>query len=130
VSGGRTSDEKIPRAWIVLNQSGKRRGEAASVEALKAWTQESLAKYKWLRGGIEVIDEVIFSLSFRRFDPFHQFLTLDPQEPDWEGIEEGPARSVRTSSATIQEQVVKEVNKSTELSRSWPMHDLELYCGK
>ena len=66
VSGGRTSDEKVPRAWVVLSAVGKQENEAATVEALHAWIKENLSPYKWLRGGIEVINEVClydFSLS-------------------------------------------------------------------
>jgi len=58
VSGGRTSDEKVPRAWVVLSEEGRRRGEAETIQALIAWTQGNLTKYKWLRGGIEVVDEI------------------------------------------------------------------------
>lgn len=58
VSGGRTSDEKVPRAWIVLSDEGRRWGEQAVIQALHSWIQKSLSKYKWLRGGIEVVDEV------------------------------------------------------------------------
>jgi hypothetical protein len=58
VSGGRTSDEKVPRAWIVLSSAGKKKGAPAVIKALEAWHQESLSKYKWLRGGIEVVKEV------------------------------------------------------------------------
>ncbi|TFK68984.1 acetyl-CoA synthetase-like protein [Pluteus cervinus] len=58
VSGGRTSDEKVPRAWIVLSESGKKRGTSEVVKALEAWHQENLSKYKWLRGGIEVVREI------------------------------------------------------------------------
>ncbi|KAI0632176.1 acetyl-CoA synthetase-like protein [Trametes polyzona] len=58
VSGGRTSDEKVPRAWIVLSDEGKRMGSDAVVQALHAWIQKTLSKYKWLRGGIEVVDEI------------------------------------------------------------------------
>ena len=58
VSGGRTSDEKIPRAWVVLSEAGKRRGPKAVVNALDAWTRRNLSKYKWLRGGFEIVDEV------------------------------------------------------------------------
>ncbi|KAI1789578.1 acetyl-CoA synthetase-like protein [Ganoderma leucocontextum] len=58
VSGGRTSDEKVPRAWIVLSDEGWGRGEKAVVQALHSWIQKSLSKYKWLRGGIEVVDEI------------------------------------------------------------------------
>ncbi|KAI0372226.1 acetyl-CoA synthetase-like protein [Pilatotrama ljubarskyi] len=58
VSGGRTSDEKVPRAWIVLSDEGQRRGEKEVVQALHTWIQKNLSKYKWLRGGIEVVDEI------------------------------------------------------------------------
>ena len=58
VTGGRTSDERVPRAWVVLSDEGRRRGEKIVVQALHSWIQKSLSKYKWLRGGIEVVDEV------------------------------------------------------------------------
>jgi hypothetical protein len=58
VSGGRTSDEKIPRAWVVLSRAGKRRGGSATIKALDEWSQRSLAKQKWLRGGFEIVSEV------------------------------------------------------------------------
>jgi acyl-CoA synthetase (AMP-forming)/AMP-acid ligase II len=58
VSGGRTSDEKVPRAWVVLSDAGKRRGVAATVKALEEWCGQNLAKQKRLRGGIEVVAEV------------------------------------------------------------------------
>jgi len=58
VSGGRTSDEKVPRAWIVLSQAGKRKGAAATIKALEEWSRQNLTKQKWLRGGFEVVVEV------------------------------------------------------------------------
>ncbi|KAF8215206.1 hypothetical protein K438DRAFT_1800875 [Mycena galopus ATCC 62051] len=58
VSGGRTADEKVPRAWIVLSPAGTKKGEAAVKEALERWHRESLSRYKWLRGGIEVVAEI------------------------------------------------------------------------
>jgi acyl-CoA synthetase (AMP-forming)/AMP-acid ligase II len=58
VSGGRTSDEKVPRAWIVLSPAGKKRGVAVVVRELNAWHQKNLSKYKWLRGGIQVVDQI------------------------------------------------------------------------
>ncbi len=60
VSGGRTSDEKIPRAWVVLSIAGKKLGKDSVVKILNAWHKDSLSRYKHLRGGIEVIDEVSF----------------------------------------------------------------------
>ncbi|PCH40151.1 amp dependent CoA ligase [Wolfiporia cocos MD-104 SS10] len=58
VSGGRTSDEKVPCAWVVLSEEGQRKGAQAVVQELDAWTKGNLSKYKWLRGGIEVVDEI------------------------------------------------------------------------
>ncbi|KAJ7169220.1 hypothetical protein C8R43DRAFT_1155725 [Mycena crocata] len=58
VSGGRTADEKVPRAWIVLSSSGKKKGAPAVIQALETWHKASLSKYKWLRGGIEVVHEI------------------------------------------------------------------------
>ncbi|KAF8625992.1 hypothetical protein AX17_006716 [Amanita inopinata Kibby_2008] len=58
VSGGRTSDEKVPRAWVVLSDVGKKLGAATVTKELELWHQENLSKYKWLRGGIEVVKEV------------------------------------------------------------------------
>ncbi|KAI0766417.1 acetyl-CoA synthetase-like protein [Trametes elegans] len=58
VSGGRTSDEKVPHAWVVLSIEGNRRGEREVVRALHGWIQQNLSKYKWLRGGIEVVTEI------------------------------------------------------------------------
>lgn len=58
VSGGRTSDEKVPRAWVVLSHEGKKVGEKAVIETLDTWQKESLSTYKRLRGGIAVVKEV------------------------------------------------------------------------
>ena len=61
VSGGRTADEKIPRAWIVLSEAGKKRGSTIVIKVLDAWTRKNLSRFKWLRGGIEVVSEVCSS---------------------------------------------------------------------
>ncbi|RXW14327.1 hypothetical protein EST38_g11522 [Candolleomyces aberdarensis] len=58
VSGGRTSDEKVPRAWIVLSGSGKKLGTKETIKALDKWIQGSLSKYKWVRGGFEIVDQI------------------------------------------------------------------------
>ncbi|KII90717.1 hypothetical protein PLICRDRAFT_174091 [Plicaturopsis crispa FD-325 SS-3] len=58
VSGGRTSDEKVPRAWIVLSPAGKAHGGANVIKVLDAWSKKNLSKYKWLRGGFEIVDEI------------------------------------------------------------------------
>ncbi|PFH48612.1 hypothetical protein AMATHDRAFT_49386 [Amanita thiersii Skay4041] len=57
VSGGRTSDEKVPRAWVILSESGKKMGASGVVKELEKWHRENLSRYKWLRGGIEVVKE-------------------------------------------------------------------------
>lgn len=62
VSGGRTNDEKIPRAWVVLSATGKDSkkgwGKEKVIKELDRWHKANLSKYKWLRGGIEVVDEI------------------------------------------------------------------------
>ncbi|KAG1739566.1 hypothetical protein EDB19DRAFT_1895468 [Suillus lakei] len=58
VSGGRTSDERIPRAWVVLSPAGATLGEKEVVTRLHAWVQERLSRYKWLRGGIEIVETI------------------------------------------------------------------------
>ncbi|KAG2033462.1 hypothetical protein BDR03DRAFT_1002101 [Suillus americanus] len=58
VSGGRTSDERIPRAWIVLSPAGTALGEKEVVIRLNAWVQERLSRYKWLRGGIGIVETI------------------------------------------------------------------------
>ncbi|KAJ7594633.1 hypothetical protein C8J56DRAFT_927244 [Mycena floridula] len=58
VSGGRTDDEKVPRAWVVLSPAGKKLGATGVIKELETWHQENLSKYKWLRGGIEIVKEI------------------------------------------------------------------------
>ncbi|KAL1714063.1 hypothetical protein EV715DRAFT_295507 [Schizophyllum commune] len=82
---GRTSDERVPRAWVVLGGvggggkeggggNGKEGGEEGGEEdraavvaaldthriiaALHTWTRARLSRHKWLRGGIEVVGEI------------------------------------------------------------------------
>ncbi len=62
VPGGRIDDENVPRAWIVLSEEGKILGPSAVIQELDAWHQSNLSRYKWLRGGIEVVDEVCTDL--------------------------------------------------------------------
>jgi len=58
VIGGRTNDERIPRAWVVLSEEGKKLGASAVIKELETWHQNNLSRYKWLRGGIEVTNEI------------------------------------------------------------------------
>ena len=57
VSGGRTSDEKIPRAWLVLSEAGRRLGAEKTIRVLDTWVKQNLSKYKWVRGGYEITDQ-------------------------------------------------------------------------
>jgi hypothetical protein len=56
VSGGRTSDERIPRAWVVLSSTGAALGDKEVVAQLVGWVEEQLSRYKWLRGGIGIVE--------------------------------------------------------------------------
>jgi acyl-CoA synthetase (AMP-forming)/AMP-acid ligase II len=58
VPGARLSDERVPRAWVVLSPAGEQIGKAEVVRLLDEWSRERLSKYKWLRGGIEIVNEV------------------------------------------------------------------------
>ncbi|KAG1732417.1 uncharacterized protein EDB91DRAFT_1349080 [Suillus paluster] len=58
VSGGRTSDERIPHAWIVLSPAGMALGKKEVVAQLDTWVQERLSRYKWLRGGIKIVETI------------------------------------------------------------------------
>jgi len=58
VSGGRISDEKLPRAWVVLSESGRKMGTKKVQQELVTWHQENLSRYKWLRGGIEFVNHI------------------------------------------------------------------------
>jgi len=74
VSGGRTDDEKVPRAWIVLSKEGEALGASETIRELEAWHQTNLSRYKWLRGGIEVVSEA----SFKCAELTHYLLDLIP----------------------------------------------------
>ncbi|KAK7030859.1 hypothetical protein VNI00_013968 [Paramarasmius palmivorus] len=50
--------EKVPRAWVVLSAEGKRIGPTRTIEELNGWHKEALSRYKWLRGGFQVLDEL------------------------------------------------------------------------
>ena len=55
---GTPSGELLPRAWVVLGDAGKALGTNATIDILEKWHREVLSEHKWLRGGIEVVDEV------------------------------------------------------------------------
>ena len=58
VSGGRTSEEMLPRAFIVLSDKGKNVGAEKTKAEMVEWVEKNLSRYKWLKGGVEVIDAV------------------------------------------------------------------------
>jgi hypothetical protein len=58
VPGARLADERVPRAWVVLSPEGKRRGERYVVGTLDSWVRDRLSRPKWLRGGVQVVEEV------------------------------------------------------------------------
>ena len=58
VKGERLSGELVPRAWVVLSNTGKEQGVGAVLVALDEWVRLRLSKHKWLRGGFQVVDEV------------------------------------------------------------------------
>ncbi|KAK2463763.1 hypothetical protein APHAL10511_004201 [Amanita phalloides] len=86
VSGGRTSDEKVPRAWVVLSSEGKKLGVGKAVKVLDDWHKENLSKYKWLRGGIEVVKQIPKS-------PTGKVLRRELQERHERGVE---SKNVKT----------------------------------
>lgn len=49
---------KVPRAWVVLSHHGRTIGRNKVTEVLEAWTKKTLSKYKWPKGGIEIVEEV------------------------------------------------------------------------
>ena len=96
VSGGRTSDEKVPRAWVVLSQAGKRKGAAATVKALEEWSRQSLTKQKWLRGGFEIVIEVHFLIFCEEGTKVIDSESLDTKVAHGKGAEEDTTRCART----------------------------------
>lgn len=63
IPGPNSEDRKIPRAWIVLSEEGKKLGADAVIRELEGWYQKRLSSYKWLHGGIEIVDEVCMALA-------------------------------------------------------------------
>ena len=59
VPGASTSDDKIPRAWVVLTAEGRLLDEREARERLERW-MKNLSSYKWLKGGIQFVPQVSF----------------------------------------------------------------------
>ena len=55
---GITRDDRVSRAWVVLSPAGIALGRRKAIEELDAWVRERLSRYKWLTGGIEIVDEI------------------------------------------------------------------------
>lgn len=94
VSGGRTSDEKVPRAWVVLSERGHNIGRREALRKLDEWTKKNLSKYKWLRGGITAVNEV-GNLQIRGGWADVQYVLLDPEVTHREGASSRIARTSR-----------------------------------
>lgn len=54
----RTKDELVPRAWVVPSLAGRSLGERELTRRVENAVKEGMSKYKWLRGGVEIVDEV------------------------------------------------------------------------
>jgi len=58
VRGVRQSDGFVPRAWLVLSSSAKAKCVDSVLEAIEEFARSRLSERQWLRGGLEVIDEI------------------------------------------------------------------------
>ncbi|RAR01194.1 4-coumarate-CoA ligase-like protein [Stemphylium lycopersici] len=56
VESGRGDREVGVRAWVVLKDGGRALGEEGVKRKLREWVEGRLSRYKWLTGGIEVVD--------------------------------------------------------------------------
>ena len=99
VSGGRTNDEKVPHAWIVLSEAGKALGASEAIRELVAWHRTSLSRYKWLRGGIEVVSEVSWLYWTRLCLLWIWFSCLDTKVTEWENAEAATSGTTRATCA-------------------------------
>jgi hypothetical protein len=94
VSGGLTSDEKVPRAWVVLSPSGSELGKERVIQMLDKWHKENLSKYKHLKGGIEVVCEVSFDY-FQSERCLRMSDSLVAENADWQDASQRTAGQVR-----------------------------------
>lgn len=60
VDNGRGDGSLFVRAWVVLTDSGKATSDADVASKLDEWVKGRLSRHKWLTGGIEVVDAVLF----------------------------------------------------------------------
>ena len=90
VAGGvtpipRSKDEraKVPRAWVVLSDEGKKLGVEAAIKELELWCQKTLSDHIWLNGGIEILDEVCMTVNFKQAHFMNQIFNVDSQSDLW-----------------------------------------------
>jgi 4-coumarate--CoA ligase len=88
-SSGHSSDidSVAPRAWVVLSEQGLKQGLEKSAEEIHRVVQEHLSRPKWLRGGIEFIDEVRCNSNIRYAQL--TFVSADSKESHREGTPQG-----------------------------------------
>ncbi|KAL5526526.1 hypothetical protein ACEPAF_8250 [Sanghuangporus sanghuang] len=51
-------NDRVPRAWVVLSSAGIALGPNEVIRLLDDWVRERLSRYKWLTGGIAVVQEI------------------------------------------------------------------------
>ena len=92
----RSKDErgKVPRAWIVLSEEGKKLGEEAVVKKLEVWYQETLSDHKWLYGGIEIVDEVCMAVLFKQAHFVIYIFNVDSQVDIWKAVKSSIAKKI------------------------------------
>ena len=81
----RSKDEKgnlkVPRAWIVLSDEGKKLSGEAVIKELEVWYQKTHGDHVELHGGIEILDEVCMAVIFKlaHFMTFKSLLCRFPR---------------------------------------------------
>jgi len=54
----RTDDELVPRAWVVPSTAGRQLAARDLAQLVEDAVKERMSKHKWLRGGVEIVDEI------------------------------------------------------------------------
>ena len=58
VPAASSRDDRVPRAWVVLSPAGLALGTSEVTRLLDTWVRERLSRYKWLTGGIAVVQDI------------------------------------------------------------------------
>ncbi|KAG8875068.1 hypothetical protein FRB98_008108 [Tulasnella sp. 332] len=60
VPAAHKSNTTVPRAWVVLSEQGRKSSKSKEEikEELQKWVRERQSRYKWLKGGVEIVDEI------------------------------------------------------------------------